>query len=643
MNFQNSEILENVLLAPYTTWRIGGPAQFFAQPKSVDELSELLAQTPKDMPITWIGLGSNLLVRDGGIPGLVIHTRGLDLMTWENDSILAQAGVTCAKLARFSCQHDCKGGEFFAGIPGTLGGALAMNAGAFGGETWPVIEQVTVIDRKGVCHRRTPLEFDIGYRKAKNLVSNEEFFVAAHIRLEQEQGYGKKALEHLRGLIKKRNQTQPIGTFNCGSVFRNPPNHHAAALIEACQLKGKRIGGALICEKHANFILNNESASSDDIECLIELIQTNVREKFGIELEPEVRIVGQTRSTPMSKPILCQNENFFAYPRSFLHSKDVSSQQFGKVAVLLGGNSGEREVSLESGKNVLEALQRKGVDAHALDARGDFVKKLIEQKFDRVFIALHGKHGEDGCVQGALESLNLPYTGSGVASSALAMDKARSKIIMDALGLPTPNFGIAYHLSQAQDLTEQIGFPVAVKPISEGSSLGTYCVESREALQTAFEDARQYGPVLVEHWVRGRDVFVTVLGDEVLPSVEVEPIKGFYDYHAKYQSDDTQYHCPARLSKENEEQVRHLAKRAFYALGCEGWGRVDFVIDSQNNPWVLEVNTIPGMTSHSLVPMSAKASGLSYDDLVLTVLATTLVAQGIQETTQPLSKAGHLE
>lgn len=329
----------------------------------------------------------------------------------------------------------------------------------------------------------------------------------------------------------------------------------------------------------------------------------------------------------MTSKFIYTEENFLAYPRSFLRDKVYTPKDFGKVAVLLGGESGEREVSLESGSAVLQALRNRNIDAHPIDAVGNYIQQLIEGNYDRAFIILHGKIGEDGCVQGALEAIKLPYTGSGVAASALAMDKARSKMVFHSLGIPTLGFTVAYHLKQAQQAVAKLGFPVAVKPVAEGSSLGTYCVMSDDALESAFTDARQYGPVLIEPWVTGKDVFVTVLGDEVFPSVEVQTASQFYDYEAKYKSDQTQYFCPGKLTDELEQKVRELAKKAFYALGCTGWGRIDFMIDQQHNPWVLEVNTIPGMTSHSLVPMSAKEAGLSFDDLVMCILATSLKEQ----------------
>ncbi|HET9843694.1 MAG TPA: D-alanine--D-alanine ligase [Gammaproteobacteria bacterium] len=308
----------------------------------------------------------------------------------------------------------------------------------------------------------------------------------------------------------------------------------------------------------------------------------------------------------------------------------------------MGGNSAERNISLETGQAILDALIRKKINACAIDATNNFVNELIQGQFDRVFIALHGTQGEDGCVQGVLECLGIPYTGSGVAASALAMDKARTKLVLDGLGLPTPPFGIAYHLSQAERIAQSIGCPLAVKPISEGSTIGGSKVTHLDELPKAFKNARDYGPVLIERWINGIDMFVSILYDQALPSVQVKPASGIYDFKAKYIANDTLYLCPAPLSNQQEEEIRALSKKAFYALGCEGWGRVDLVLDDQGKFWILEVNTIPGMTSHSLVPLSAKVAGINFDDLVLGILATSMKSKTIISETQhtnPATKA----
>lgn len=298
---------------------------------------------------------------------------------------------------------------------------------------------------------------------------------------------------------------------------------------------------------------------------------------------------------------------------------------FGKVAVLFGGTSAEREISLESGTAVLQALLKQGIDAHPVDpltqeGEDDFIDQLKKGQFDVAFIILHGTHGEDGTIQGLLELLGIPFTGSGVAASALAMDKVRSKFVFQALNLPTPPFSVAPSFEAAQNIAQEFGYPLSVKPARQGSSVGVSRVTQSSELLDAFNLAATYGEVIIEKWIDGADFFVTVVDSEVYPSVQVSLKSGFYTYEAKYKSDETQYACPAPLSVEKEKELRTLAKQAFDALGCEAWGRVDFVQDDQGNFWILEVNTVPGMTSHSLVPLSAKAQGIEFDELVVRIL-----------------------
>lgn len=299
---------------------------------------------------------------------------------------------------------------------------------------------------------------------------------------------------------------------------------------------------------------------------------------------------------------------------------------FGKVAVLLGGRSPERAISLQSGQAILEALLRQGVDAHAIDPDENLALELTKGKFDRVFNALHGKEGEDGVVQGVLQMLGIPYTGSKVAASALAMDKARAKYVMMGTQIPTPQFSVAKSLEEVMGIAAILPFPISIKPVDAGSSLGVTRVADKEGLADAYAKAKAVssGDVIVEQWIDGKDFFVGILGDTVLPAVEVRTTAAFYDYEAKYESEATQYLCPAPLTAVQEQNIRALAYRAFCALGCEGWGRVDLIQDAQGHFWVLEVNTIPGMTSHSLVPLSAKVAGLDFDALVMAILKTTL-------------------
>ena len=294
---------------------------------------------------------------------------------------------------------------------------------------------------------------------------------------------------------------------------------------------------------------------------------------------------------------------------------------FGKVAVLLGGRSAEREVSLKSGTMVLNALRSRGVDAHAFDPQQRDLAALIAEKFDRVFIALHGRYGEDGTIQGALELLGIPYTGSGVLASALAMDKWRTKLVWQAAGIPTPRYELLTAQSDLAAVVSRLSLPLMVKPANEGSSIGMSKVCAACGLEEAYSLAANYDSVvLAEQFINGIELTAAVLGSEALPLIKLETPREFYDYDAKYIANDTRYHVPCGLPDKKEAQLRQLCLKAFRALGCRGWGRVDLMLDKRGRPYLLEVNTAPGMTDHSLVPMAARATGLSYEDLCVRIL-----------------------
>lgn len=300
-------------------------------------------------------------------------------------------------------------------------------------------------------------------------------------------------------------------------------------------------------------------------------------------------------------------------------------KSLGKVGVLYGGTSAEREVSLMSGQGVHEALTSLGVDAHLFDTGRQSLSDLIAQQFDRVFIALHGRHGEDGSIQGALELMGIPYTGSGHQASSVAMDKIMTKRLWVQTGLRTPGFRVIRNRDDLQGLTLQLGLPLILKAPNEGSTLGLYRVEREEDLEAAYDEALQFDSVLLaEQFIQGRELTVAVLGGgsdvQVLPVIEIVAPDANYDYEHKYFSDETEYLCPAPLETACTEAVQLLAKQAYLDVGCSGWGRVDIMLDSDNQPWLLEVNTSPGMTSHSLVPMAAKAIGISYAQLCLSLL-----------------------
>ena len=297
------------------------------------------------------------------------------------------------------------------------------------------------------------------------------------------------------------------------------------------------------------------------------------------------------------------------------------SGKYGKVAVLFGGSSAEREVSLMSGRAVLAALQGAGVDAHAFDPAERDLHILKEEAFDRVFIALHGRGGEDGTVQGALDLMGIPYTGSGVMASALAMDKWRTKMVWLAAGLPTPRYAILEADSDWDAVAADLGLPIFVKPVHEGSSMGATKVTEAGQLKAAWELAARYDSlVIAEEFIAGAELTGPFLGEQALPLVRIVAPDGNYDYQNKYFSDDTRYDCPCGLPTDLEAELQALVMKCARVLGCRGWGRADLILTADGRPYLLEMNTIPGMTGHSLVPMSARVAGLSFEALCLAIL-----------------------
>jgi D-alanine-D-alanine ligase len=302
-----------------------------------------------------------------------------------------------------------------------------------------------------------------------------------------------------------------------------------------------------------------------------------------------------------------------------------NASKFGKVAVLLGGKSAEREVSLDSGTAVLEALVRSGVNAEAFDPQERSVTELVN--YDRAFIVLHGRGGEDGQIQGVLEWLNVPYTGTGVQGSAIGMDKVKTKQVWQGSELPTAPYRIVTKDSDAADIVHSLGLPLIIKPVHEGSSIGMSKVEKIEDFAEAIAKATEHDAVVMaEKWITGREYTIVVLNGQALPVIRLEPPQdvAFYDYEAKYQRNDVQYGIPCGLTEAEEQQLKALSLRAFQAVGASGWGRIDAMQDEQGNFWLLEVNTVPGMTSHSLVPKAAAAVGYSFDELCVAILEQTL-------------------
>ena len=306
----------------------------------------------------------------------------------------------------------------------------------------------------------------------------------------------------------------------------------------------------------------------------------------------------------------------------------IDVKKLGKVAVLMGGSSSEREISLLSGNGVLAALKERGVDAYAFDPAIQCLWDLPKEKFDRVFIALHGRFGEDGTVQGVLETLKIPYTGSGVMASALAMDKWRTKLVWQATGIPTPRFHLLTPHSDFTRVLADLTLPLIVKPAREGSSIGVTKVMTAADLPGAFELAYKLDLlVIAEEFIAGQELTATVIGDEALPLIRIEAPGGKYDYANKYFTDVVRYHCPAGIRADLEDEIRAATLKAFHVLGCHGWGRADLMLRADGHYSFLEVNTSPGMTGHSLVPMAARAMGLSYPDLCVKILSLARVDQ----------------
>lgn len=306
--------------------------------------------------------------------------------------------------------------------------------------------------------------------------------------------------------------------------------------------------------------------------------------------------------------------------------KITNAADFGKVAVLMGGSAAEREISLNSGNAVYQALKTQGVDVIAVDVTGSPIEALSAVKVDRVFNIIHGRGGEDGVLQAVLEVLGLPYTGSGVMASALSMDKLRTKLCWQGMGLPTPKWFVMQSAQDIDSCIAALGFPLIVKPAQEGSSIGMSKANNQDELTKAFTLAQQYQcDVYAEQWVQGQEYTVGVLDGEALPVIRLQTPNEFYDFDAKYRANTTQYHCPCGLSEQSEQQLQTLAVKACQGLAIKGWARVDVFIDANDGSQLIEVNTVPGMTDHSLVPMAAKVAGVDFNELVWRILETSLV------------------
>jgi UDP-N-acetylenolpyruvoylglucosamine reductase len=620
-------------LARHIAWRCGGSADLAYTPADRDDLAAFLRQLPEHDPLTVIGLGSNLLVRDGGVRGAVVlmHAPG-GVLAISDGLVYAEAGVASPKLARFAAMHDCADAEFLAGVPGTIGGALAMNAGCYGGETWAYVARIELARRDGTFAILEPKDFAIAYRSVRRADGGEidGVFTAAWFTFPH--GDSTRARARIKELLAKRIATQPLNLPNAGSVFRNPEGDHAARLIESCGLKGYSIGGAAVSEKHANFVVNpNGGARASDIEALIAHVRNVVEDKTGVTLEPEIRIIGTPESSgshgasPTRYRAAAGAGGRSSHPSTLpvVAERGNRMSTFGKVAVLMGGPSSEREISLLSGNAVLTALKSRDIDAHAFDPAERALCELRPDGFNSAFIALHGRFGEDGTIQGALEVLGIPYTGSGVMASALAMDKWRTKLVWIASGIPTPRYRVVDERSDWWAVVAELGLPLIVKPAHEGSTIGITRVAGvdRDELAIAYREAARHDDlVLVEEFVAGVELTASILGDRALPLIRIDAPHGNYDYHHKYFSDETRYFCPSGIDADVERAILKQSMEAFRMIGCRGWGRLDLILQDDGSWQFLEVNTSPGMTAHSLVPIAARREGMEFPDLCVEIL-----------------------
>ncbi len=481
--------------------------------------------------------------------------------------------------------------EFLGGVPGSVGGGLIMNAGTYLGEFKDVTtEVVSVRLRDGEVVRRD--RSGCGFRYRGSDLPGDEVVIEGWLALRaRPRGEIEAAVRELRD---RRREREPQQVSNAGSVFKNPPSDYAGRLIEATGLKGTRVGGAECSPVHANWFVNLGGATAADMLELIRVARERVIEVHGCGSS------WNGRSSAM-----------------------IDAWKNRRIGVLMGGLSSEREVSLDSGAGVLAALRERGHQAVRIDwTEGvSLAGELAEQDVAVVWNALHGTYGEDGAVQGLLTCLHLPYTGSGILASALAMDKVASKRIFESNGVPTPRWQIVPSDGPAS-LLDELELPLAIKPALEGSSVGVSIVRERHEVEAALTLARRHrGPTLVEAYIPGAEICFGILAEDVLGSIEIRPATPFYDYEAKYRRDDTEYLVPASLSPEVLGAAEAAALAAHQALGCSGYSRVDLRVSPAGEPFLLEVNTLPGMTSHSLIPKIAAHRGISYADLCERILA----------------------
>lgn len=582
---------ENVVLAKTTWFRVGGPAQVVYKPADLQDLCDFMQQCPSDVPVTAVGVGSNLLVRDGGVQGVVIRLgRGFNDLSISGN-ILEVGAATLDSTVASACALEGKTGvEFLCGIPGTIGGALRMNAGCYGRETKDALISLQAVDRTGKIHDVSVADCGFGYRRC----GLPEDWVFTSARFKVADALPEQVAETVRQMLGQRESTQPIRSRTGGSTFANPPGYKAWELIDQAGCRGLQVGGAQVSEKHCNFLINTDKATAQDLEALGETVRQRVAETSGVTLHWEIRRLGDDNA--------------------------VAAPSFKRIAVLKGGWNAEREISLLSGHAMAEAARQLGHDVIEIDVQRD-LQWLLQQLTplpDLVINALHGVWGEDGRIQGILDLLGVPYTASGVLASALAMDKTAARQAFAAAQLPIPG-GQEWHIDQLSAAHAPQPYPFVMKPPCEGSSVGVFLIHTPHDYAQALA-AWSFGTrVLIEEYIPGGELSTALMGEHALGTTELRPHEGFYDYQNKYTNGMTQHFMPAPIPPQHYEMTLDLAQRAAAALGTTGVCRVDFrynPADTENPLRILEVNTQPGMTQLSIVPEVAAYQGMGFNDIV---------------------------
>ncbi len=580
-----------------TSFGIGSSLPVLAEPGDDIELSRLVRfLNERGVPFLIIGAGSNLAGMDRPFEGMAIRLgRGaFAAVAVGRNHITCGASVRLAELARTAARAGFGGLAELAGIPGTLGGALYMNASAHGRAIGDLVLQLCGCRTNGSIWNAEAREIDWQYRRSS--IPADVILTTAILKLPAADPAAE--LERINAEMAARREKEPKGR-TAGCIFRNPsPDEPAGKLIDECGLKGFRYGALEVSSEHANYLVNHGHASEADLLALMVEIRRRVAEKFHFYLEPEVR---------------------FADPDALKRFHEAAPAP--RVAVLLGGVSSEREISLRSGRAVADALRRGGYQVTEVDLKVCEITPEMREA-DVVYPVLHGGFGEDGRLQRLLEENHIRFVGSGSAACALVMDKIATKRKLNDLDLPTAPWGIV--TTAYRDFPADLHYPVVIKPPCEGSTIGIVKVDRAEDWEKALDSAFAYDSVLlVEQFIRGIELTVPVVNDQALPAIEIRSPHGFYDYDAKYVYKDgkTEYFCPApSLSPEQARTLTAATMRFFKEFGCRDILRVDFIMDEHGKCCILEGNTIPGCTATSLVPKAAKVAGISFESLTASLV-----------------------